>query len=105
MNSRLIALLYQIRNFHSLRVCQPRTSPWRSRAEPTLFLNGARFRSSTVLIMKRKRTKAGQISPTLVCAWCQNIMKPGAPKISHGICRACTGRFFGKFRPALPIAQ
>jgi hypothetical protein len=74
-----------------------------SRRDPRLFVNAAHFRSSTVLIMKRKPTKAGQISPTLVCAWCQNIMKLGAPKISHGICRDCTARFFGKFR-SFPVA-
>lgn len=40
--------------------------------------------------------KATRLLPTLVCAWCKDVMKPGSPKVSHGICRPCAARFFGK---------
>ena len=49
-------------------------------------------------IMK-KAINAARRLPTLVCAWCKHVMRPGAPKVSHGICRACTVRWFGKLRP------
>jgi len=49
-------------------------------------------------IMKRAIHAARRL-PTLVCAWCKHVMRPGAPKVSHGICRACTVRWFGKLRP------
>jgi len=49
-----------------------------------------------------KTTKrAGHLLPTLVCAWCSHVMRRGASKISHGICRPCTVRFFGKFSRAV----
>jgi hypothetical protein len=48
-------------------------------------------------IMK-KAINAARRLPTLMCAWCKHVMRPGAPKVSHGICRACTVRWFGKFR-------
>jgi hypothetical protein len=54
---------------------------------------------SNVAIMKKK-IKAALHLPTLVCAWCKAVMRPGAPKVSHGICRDCAGRWFGKFRPS-----
>jgi hypothetical protein len=46
----------------------------------------------------KKAIKVVRRLPTLMCAWCKHVMRPGAPKISHGICRSCTARFFGKFR-------
>jgi hypothetical protein len=49
-------------------------------------------------IMKRAIHAARRL-PTLVCAWCKHVMRPGAPKVSHGICRACNARWFGKLRP------
>jgi hypothetical protein len=49
-------------------------------------------------IMKRAIHAARRL-PTLVCAWCKHVMRRGAPKVSHGICRACTVRWFGKLRP------
>ena len=47
----------------------------------------------------KKVTNAGRLLPTLVCAWCKGVIKTGAPKISHGICRPCAAQFFGKFGP------
>ncbi|TMI88335.1 MAG: hypothetical protein E6H00_12950 [Bacillati bacterium ANGP1] len=26
---------------------------------------------------------------TLVCAWCREVIRPGGPSKSHGICPAC----------------
>jgi len=49
-------------------------------------------------IMKRVIHVATHL-PTMVCAWCKHVMRPGAPKVSHGICRSCTVRWFGKLRP------
>jgi len=37
--------------------------------------------------------------PTLVCAWCKNVIKAGALKRSHGICRPCQVRHFPTPKP------
>jgi hypothetical protein len=36
--------------------------------------------------------------PTTVCAWCNGVIRPGAAKISHGICVPCRAQWFGKLR-------
>lgn len=53
--------------------------------------------------MKRKAVRAGHLLPTLVCAWCKTVIRPGASKVSHGICRPCAVRWFGKLQPARRI--
>jgi hypothetical protein len=63
-----------------------------------MILNIPAVSLSNIPIMK-KRISARRLLPTLVCAWCKDVMRPGAPKVSHGICRACAVRWFGKFRP------
>jgi hypothetical protein len=62
------------------------------------YLNIAARLLSNLPIMKRAINAARRL-PTLVCAWCKHVMRPGAPKVSHGICRACNVRWFGKLRP------
>ena len=57
--------------------------------------------------MKKTTLRAGRLMPTLVCAWCNHVIRHGARKVSHGICRPCTVRWFGKLRagrltPATP---
>jgi len=47
--------------------------------------------------MKKAITAVRRL-PTLTCAWCKQVMRPGSAKVSHGICRPCTVRWFGKFR-------
>jgi hypothetical protein len=34
--------------------------------------------------------------PTMVCAWCSGVIRPGAAKISHGICVPCRTKWFGQ---------
>ena len=46
-------------------------------------------------IMKKAAIASGPL-PTLVCAWCKGVIRVGAPKVSHGICRPCVVRSFGK---------
>jgi hypothetical protein len=46
----------------------------------------------------KKMVNAACRLPTLVCAWCKRVMKPGSPKVSHGICRGCAAHWFGKLR-------
>ena len=50
------------------------------------------------LPIMNKAINAARRLPTLVCAWCKHVMRRGESKVSHGICRACTIRWFGKFR-------
>ena len=43
--------------------------------------------------------------PTIVCSWCKEVLRIGAPQISHGICRPCAGTFlegYGRSRGVLP---
>jgi hypothetical protein len=47
----------------------------------------------------KKESKTARILPTLACAWCKDVIRPGTSKISHGICRSCAARWFTKFRP------
>jgi hypothetical protein len=49
--------------------------------------------------MKKTNLRAARLMPTLVCAWCNHVIRYGARKVSHGICRPCTVRWFGKLRP------
>ena len=37
--------------------------------------------------------------PTIVCSWCKKVLRIGAPKISHGICRPCASTFFDQDVP------
>jgi hypothetical protein len=39
------------------------------------------------------------LMPTLVCAWCKNVIKAGALKRSHGICEPCRLRHFPTTKP------
>ena len=42
--------------------------------------------------------------PTIACSWCKEVLRIGAPKISHGICRPCAALFFGRPLPVpLPV--
>jgi len=41
-----------------------------------------------------------ELLPTIVCSWCKQVLRIGAPKISHGICPPCAALFFGR---ALPV--
>jgi hypothetical protein len=45
--------------------------------------------------MKHSRATA-PLLPTIVCAWCSGVVRKGNVKLSHGICRPCRERFFGK---------
>lgn len=58
------------------------------------LLNIAGRRMSNQAIMKC--SKVAQQLPTLTCAWCNTIIKPGGLKISHGICQPCAKLWFGK---------
>ena len=40
-----------------------------------------------------------ELLPTIVCSWCKQVLRIGAPKISHGICRPCVATFFGRNLP------
>lgn len=46
-----------------------------------------------------------ELLPTLVCSWCKQVLRIGAPeKISHGICAPCASTFFGRRLPVvLPV--
>ena len=48
----------------------------------------------------KKGIKIAPVRPTLVCAWCNHVIRHGTSKVSHGICPGCAVRWFGKFRPA-----
>jgi hypothetical protein len=41
-----------------------------------------------------------ELLPTIVCSWCKQVLRIGAPKISHGICPLCAALFFDR---ALPV--
>jgi hypothetical protein len=49
--------------------------------------------------MIKKAPTAGRLLPTLICAWCKGVMRHGASKVSHGICKPCATHWFGKLRP------
>lgn len=34
--------------------------------------------------------------PTIVCAWCKQVIRRGEAKVSHGICSPCRQKWFGK---------
>jgi hypothetical protein len=40
-----------------------------------------------------------ELLPTIVCSWCTQVVKIGAPKVSHGICRPCAATFFERKLP------
>jgi len=40
--------------------------------------------------------RVSELLPTIVCSWCKQVLRTGAPKISHGICRPCAAKFFGR---------
>jgi hypothetical protein len=40
-----------------------------------------------------------ELLPTIVCSWCKQVLRIGAPKISHGICPPCAATFFGRNLP------
>jgi hypothetical protein len=44
-------------------------------------------------------SRGHELLPTLVCSWCKRVLRIGAPKISHGICRPCAATFFGRHLP------
>jgi len=48
--------------------------------------------------MIKKAPTAKPLLPTLVCAWCKAVMRRGAIKVSHGICKPCAAQCFGKVR-------
>lgn len=35
---------------------------------------------------------------TVTCAWCQIVLVPGGPEVSHGICPTCRARVFATRR-------
>jgi hypothetical protein len=37
--------------------------------------------------------------PTIICSWCKQVLRVGAPKVSHGICAPCAAIFFGRSLP------
>ncbi len=43
-----------------------------------------------------------ELLPTIVCSWCKQVVRSGAPKVSHGICPPCGTLFFGR-NPPVPI--
>jgi hypothetical protein len=45
--------------------------------------------------MKSQRPNSSS-RPTTVCAWCHGVIRPGAAKVSHGICVPCRAKWFGK---------
>jgi hypothetical protein len=49
-----------------------------------------------------KRSKPALQLPTLMCAWCNGIIRPAGLKISHGICRPCAKQWFGKLAAKTP---
>jgi hypothetical protein len=52
--------------------------------------------------MKPHRVSASLL-PTVVCAWCDGVVKKRGKKVSHGICPSCRERHFGKSRPAASV--
>lgn len=46
----------------------------------------------------KKRIKAESLLPTLVCAWCNHVIRHGVSKVSHGICRNCVAHCFSHLR-------
>jgi hypothetical protein len=45
-------------------------------------------------LKRSQKLVAVALLPTLVCAWCKIVIRSGAPKCSHGICRPCRLRYF-----------
>jgi len=43
--------------------------------------------------------RSRELLPTIVCSWCKQVLRIGAPKISHGICPPCAATFFGRNLP------
>ena len=37
--------------------------------------------------------------PTIICSWCKQVLRIGAPQVSHGICHPCAAIFFGRNLP------
>jgi hypothetical protein len=46
----------------------------------------------------KNATAAKLVLPTVVCAWCNGVLRSGGTKVSHGICRPCAKHWFGKIR-------
>jgi len=45
--------------------------------------------------------------PTVVCAWCDRLLRRGLPSVSHGICPDCADAFVRSFpapRPSSALA-
>ena len=38
----------------------------------------------------------GQDGLTVICAWCDAVVQPGGPEISHGICTNCAVSFLSR---------
>jgi hypothetical protein len=55
------------------------------------------------MIIDPRATSDPALLPTIVCSWCQQVLRIGTPKISHGICAPCVKLFFGRAVP-LPVA-
>lgn len=53
----------------------------------------------TVETANMKKSSHSALLPTLACAWCKGVIRVGAPKVSHGICRSCAAQWFGKLAP------
>jgi hypothetical protein len=49
-------------------------------------------------------SRGRELLPTIVCSWCKQVLRIGAPKISHGICPPCAATFFGR-KLLAPIVQ
>jgi hypothetical protein len=44
-------------------------------------------------------SRGHELLPTIMCSWCKEVVRIGAPKISHGICPPCAATFFGRALP------
>ena len=50
-------------------------------------------------MISERLDRSGDLLPTIVCSWCKQVLRIGAPKISHGICSPCASIFFGRKLP------
>jgi hypothetical protein len=51
-------------------------------------------------------SRGRELLPTIVCSWCKQVQRIGAPKVSHGICPPCAAVFFHRKLPepiVLPV--
>jgi hypothetical protein len=51
-------------------------------------------------MIPKPSSRGHELLPTIMCSWCKRVLRIGAPKVSHGICRPCAATFFARHLPA-----